>query len=373
MKINSDQDNRHLDYQIVFLISSPLQALACWLILNDDIFNKRANIIVGIEGHCSIPDLPNVTKIKLKDTRKSKKNIKDNIKTILPIIHGKCDLWVSDLLWPMNNAIYSSFRATKYLKSINFIDEGTVMYVNTSKSYYLYIRELMKSLILKLYFKHYSFPSRKLYSESERNGRIAAYNPELINNFKNIFKISIEPKNIDQYAKSYIKNNQKIEIENINSSDNSVLILAQPYYRVLKSDLYKDILTALKIYLNQRGFSNIFIKLHPSETIEDFNIHYSQLGFQIVFSDLKSIPAEIILSKLDSKVIVASFGTSAFINARKFGFQGEMLVYGLETIVLNSIPFQAKLQLQFLKDLYIKSDCNLVEFISNSVKAVHQA
>ena len=360
------------DTQTVFLISSPLQALACWLILKDDNFIKQSNIIVFTEGRYELPAILGVNQIQLENTRKNKKNIKSNLEVITSNIDLKCELWVSELLWPMNNAIYSNLIARNKIKTVNFLDEGTVMYFNLTHSDYKYIRELLKSFILKFYFKYYTFPSRKTFSESEEDGKIAAFNPELIDKFKNVEKILINHDIVDEFGDSFLKKEHKIEISTINNSKEAVLVLSQPYYRVMKADRYNSILIDLKCYLNYRGVDEIFIKLHPSESLEDYKKYYQHLGFKLVFSGLRSIPAEILLSKLNKNVKVASFGTSAFINARKFGLFGEMIVYGLEQIVLYSIPFQAKKQVIFLTDLYKKSGCTVVEFISNNSEVPHE-
>ena len=145
------------DTQTAFLISSPLQALACWLILKDDNFIKQSNIIVFTEGRYELPAILGVNQIQLENARKNKKNIKSNLEVITSNIDLKCELWVSELLWPMNNAIYSNLIARNKIKTVNFLDEGTVMYFNLTHSDYKYIRELLKSFILKFYFKYHLF------------------------------------------------------------------------------------------------------------------------------------------------------------------------------------------------------------------------
>lgn len=372
MKGKPEVGKQHSGIQMIFLISSPLQALACWLIIKDNSFLKKSNIIVFTEGYYTLPDTANVKRIEVKNTRKNKKNIKDNIEIISSSIHGKCELWVSELLWPMNNAAYSNLKANNRIKSVNFFDEGVVMYFNTTHTTYQYARELLKSFILKFYFKHYTFPSRKMFSESEKNGRVASFNPELIDNFKNIEKICIKQNIINEFAENFIKKNHKREIDRINKSKEPVLILAQPFYRVMQSSKFEEILIKLKNYLNSRDVSDIFIKLHPSESLKDYKSHYHHLGFKLVFSDLQSTPAEVLLSKLNRNVKVASLGTSAFINARKFGFCGEMIVYGFEQIVLNTVPLQAQRHITLLTDLYKKTGCNVVGFMSNKVQLPHQ-
>ena len=372
MKSKPEVAKQHSAIQMIFLISSPLQALACWLIIKDNSFLKKSDIIVFTEGYYTLPDTANVKKIEVKNTRKNKKNIKDNIKIILSSIHGKCELWVSELLWPMNNATYSILKANNRIKSLNFFDEGVVMYFNTTHTTYQYARELLKSFILKFYFKHYTFPSRKMFSESEKDGKIAAFNPELIDNFKNIEKIYIKQNIINEFAENFIKKSHKKEIDRINKSKVPVLILAQPFYRVMQSNKFEEILIKLKNYLSSRDVSDIFIKLHPSESLKDYKSHYHHLGFKLVFSDLQSTPAEIILSKLNRNVKVASFGSSAFINARKFGFCGEMIVYGFEQIVLNTVLLQTQRHITLLKDLYKKTGCNVVGFMSNNDVLPHK-
>jgi hypothetical protein len=362
----------HFDTQIIFLISSPLQALACSLILKDDNFLKKSNIIVFIEGDYKLPVIPGVSQIQLANTRKNKKNVKHNLEMVISNIDLKCELWISELLWPMNNAVYSNLIAINRIESVNFLDEGAVMYFNITHNTYPYARELLKSFILKFYFKYYTFPSRKMFSESETNGRIAAFNPELIDNFKNIEKIHIKKKIVDEFGDNFIKKNHIKDINAINKSKEPVLFLAQPFYRVMKSGKFDNILIELKKYLNSRGVSDIYIKLHPSESLKDYEKHYHHLGFKLVFSDLQSIPAEIILSKLNENIKVASFGTSAFLNARKFGFYGEMIVYKFEQIISAFIPFKAQRQIALQTELYKKSGCNVVSSISNDSEGLHE-
>lgn len=360
-------EKQHFGIQSIFLISSPLQALACWLIIKDINFQKKSNIVVFTEAYYTLPDNPNFKQIRLKDTRKSKRNIKDNIGIISSNIYGNCELWVSELLWPMNNAVYSNLKAKNKIKSVNFFDEGVVMYFNISHIKYQYAREFLKSLILKFYFKNYTYPSRKLFSESEKNGKILAFNPELINNFKNIEKISIKRNIINQFAKNFIKKHHQKEIDIINNSKKPVLVLAQPYYRVMKTSKFDNILIGLKEFLNSSDVGDLFIKLHPSESLKDYTDYYHQLGFKLVFSDLQAVPVEIILSKLKEKVKVVSFGTSAFINARKFGFNGEMIVYEFEKLVSSIVPFEAQKHITLLTDLYKKAGCKVVNLRSHNV------
>ena len=346
---------------MVFIISSPLQALACWLILKDDNFVKNSNIIVFTEGYYSLPKDLDIKQIKIRNTRNAKKNISHNIEVILLNISSKCELWVSELSWPMNNAIYSTLLANKKINSVSFFDEGTVMYFNSSHTSFRFIREFIKSLILKLYFKHYKLPSKNAFTECKKNGRIAAFNPELIEDSINVEKILINPLAVSEFTNYFFKEKHNIEISSINNSKDAVLVLSQPYYRVFQGEKYSAILTGLKQYLNTRSVGEIFIKLHPSESLEDYKKYYHHLGFKLIFSDLQFIPAEIILSQLNTSIKVVSFGTSAFINAKKFGFFGEMIVYGLSHIVQYSVPFQVQKHRSSLTNLYEKSGCNMVD------------
>ena len=357
---------------VVFLISSPLQALACWLIIKDDKFLKKSNIIVFTEGEYELPVIKGVSQIKLLNTRKNKKNVKRNLEVIMSNIDVNCELWVSELLWPMNNVVYSNLLALNRIESVNFLDEGVVMYCNITHSTYAYAREFMKSFILKLYFKHYTLPSRKMFSESKKNGRIVAFNPELIKNFENVEKINLNEMLIDKFSANFIKNHHKNDIDEINKSKKSVLILAQPFYRVMKLGQFDKILLELKKYLIGRDINNIFIKLHPSESLKDYEKYYRELGFKLVFSDLETTPAEIILSKLNKNTKVASFGTSSFINARKFGFFGEMIVYEFEKITSAMIPFKAEQQIALLTELYEKTGCNVVNSICSDTGERHR-
>lgn len=349
--------------QAVFLISSPLQALACWLILKKGNIVQSREVLIFLEGHYEIPVLPCVEIVKLKNTRREKKSINENIGIILSKVDRKIDLWVSDLLWPMNNAAYSTLLANGLVKSVNFVDEGVVMYSNVMEARYYYIRELLKSIVFKFYFKNYSILPRKMYSIG--NGKIAVFNPHLVgDDLENIVEIPASQADIDVFSKYFIRERNFEEISTINGGDSSVLVLSQPYYRVMKSEYFNEILVGLKRYLEQIGSVDVYIKLHPSETLDDYNQYYRHLGFKLVFAGLRSSPVEIILSKLNKKVRVASFGTSAFVNGRKFGFGGDMIVYGLKKLVKQSIPFQAQLHINMLIKLYTRSGCVIVDHLA---------
>ena len=49
-----------------------------------------------------------------------------------------------------------------------------------------------------------------------------------------------------------------------------------------------------------------------------------------------------------------------------------MIVYGLEQIILNTVPLQVQRHITLLTDLYKKTGCNIAGFISNNVELPHE-
>ena len=109
----------------IFLCSSPLQALICWIILREDYQLSNSKVIIFCEEDYYFPIMKeNIQIIRMKKTRGCNiENIKKNISEILEYIKFPANLWVSDILWPMNNALYTELKIKKRLKIINFYDE----------------------------------------------------------------------------------------------------------------------------------------------------------------------------------------------------------------------------------------------------------
>ena len=82
--------------------------------------------------------------------------------------------------------------------------------------------------------------------------------------------------------------------------------------------------------IDSLGVTRRFIKLHPSENIDDFNKYYKSFNFILV--DIGNNPMETILNTLPTNIILMSNNSSTLIFANKLGFKGEVYSFGLDWI-----------------------------------------
>jgi hypothetical protein len=122
--------------------------------------------------------------------------------------------------------------------------------------------------------------------------------------------------------------------------DRAALVLGQPYHRINQAG-FKTLLAGLAQHLRQTGCSRVFVNLHPSEGMEVFESYYRDLGFEIGCPDMNA-PVESIMQALPATSTLVSFNSSALLNARKFGFRGEVIAYGLDWVAAQ-YPFQPSL------------------------------
>lgn len=97
----------------------------------------------------------------IESARGNQKAIKNNFIKIENYVNGKSVLWVSDLFWPMNNFTYASLLKSNKISSINFFDEGMVLYWRKNVGLIRFLREILKSLALKIELGSYSFVPTK--------------------------------------------------------------------------------------------------------------------------------------------------------------------------------------------------------------------
>lgn len=314
------------------LISSPLQALVFWIIYNSDSNLNEINFTVFIEDGYMLPSHPN---LKIKYIHSTRGNKFDAIKTNIGLIENEISnditLWVSDLLWPMNNACYSFLKNRRCLAKVNFFDEGMVMYWQEKLNLYRYLKEVLKFKVYQ--FKHsisFATPKRMLFYDNNKNGDVYAIHPRLLKYKKRTHQIIIEDVHVNSFRHE-LAGNINFHHSIYNQASKNVFFLSQPFYRVTDLKNFKSVIYRLTNLLKKSGYDNLYVKMHPSESISDFKNLYKDLGFEMVF-DSSILPIEAYLSKLNSKSSLVSFNSSALLNAREFGFKGDIISAGLDWV-----------------------------------------
>jgi hypothetical protein len=322
----------------VFLISSPLQALVVYLLLSDSKLYRINSPIVFLEGSYALPPLNDVRMIRVSDTRaRNATELKENAALIDNEIESPCNLWVSDLLWPMNNLAYSKLLAAEKISTLNFFDEGLVLYLKYKLSLATYFREVVKALILRARYSSYSIPARKPFSDNFLNGRILAIHPELIGLDSGVERLEIDVTKVRDFSRL---SGDSINQSKIAQASSPLLFLSQPYHRFSSASEFGGMMKDLVKYLEKSGFTELFIKLHPSESLDDFRKYYSAFGFSKVLEDMRS-PIEANVMNLSSTSTLLTFNSSALLNVKRFGFKGNLISYGLDWVE-KKFPYQRK-------------------------------
>ena len=316
----------------IFLVSSPLQALVVFLIHSDGRFtNSKSKPIIFLEGELHFPACDTAEIIPIANTRWDRSSIpKVAIQLLEHVMEDEIDLWVSELLWPMNNHFYSLLKANKKLKSLNFFDEGLVLYYNHSHNKALYLREVFKSIFFKFKYGEYQIPNRDPFSGYQELRNVVAINPDVMDPNKFKSQLSIKEERLAEFFRQHPLA-KKLE-KSISTAKGSSVLLAQPMYRVIGDKLFLDILTDLISYLTVNGHTDILVKLHPSEGLEEFHKYYQPLGLKTLPIG-SELPFEIFLRYLSSDTTMISFGSSVLLNARKFGFRGRLVAFGLDRML----------------------------------------
>jgi len=341
----------------IFLVHTSLQALVCYLYIKNriNIYSKRT--LVFLEGEIKMPPINGVSFIKIINTRGDKLAVKENIKLIQSYINFNCELWVSELIWQMNNALYSHLLSKDRLKSINFFDEGSIMYLNTEHSWKFFLRQLLKSVILKLYYPKYSLIKRKMYFTNKKNGLVLAINPNLIEGSNhNIIELEYDKDMVSKFL-SIVEQKDAQYLNDI-FKDRIILFLSQPYYRIISEKKFNEFLEQVSRVIDNDQSGNLYIKLHPSEKLDVYEKYYKKFGFKIL-DKCSSVPMEALLHLLTPDSVIVSSNSSLFFNARKFGFKGEIISVGLDLItkqVYYSSDTYYKRYIRLLK----KFDCKIV-------------
>ena len=316
----------------VFLVSSPLQALVVFLIHSDGRFsNPIKKPLIFLEGELHFPPCDTAEVIPISNTRWNRSSIpKVATKLLEYLMEDEIDLWVSELLWPMNNHFYSLLKENKKLKSLNFFDEGLVLYYNHKHNKALYLREVLKSIVFKFIYGKYQIPNRDPFYGYQELRNVVAINPDAMDPNKFKSQLLIKEKRLAEFFRTY-PSAQKLE-KSISAVKGSSVLLSQPMYRVIGDDLFLDILTDLISYLSDNGYTDVMVKLHPSEGLEEFEKYYQPLGLKTLPIG-SELPFEIFVRNLSKDSALISFSSSVLLNARQFGFRGKLVAFGLDRVL----------------------------------------
>ncbi len=312
-------------FKNIFLVSSALQSITVFILFKRDAQLRDNSIVFLEEGTALFPQ--NYGKVVvILSTRNNRKAIQINFEKINKFISGNTVLWVSDLFWPMNNFLYTRLLRSENLLRINFFDEGMVLYWRERVGLARFTREALKSAVLKVQLGDYSYLSRSPFFGAKKLGETHAYHKDLLTH-ESVKEIGVEPKDLEEYRAA-------IGIENLNipASDFSggvALFLAGPYYRLSSKSEFSDLLSKLVAYLNECGLYNQIIKLHPTESNQDYLDHYRCHGFKLI-DCVSSIPVEAYADLMGNIDCIVGFNSSALLNLRKFSFKGNLVSFGLD-------------------------------------------
>lgn len=346
----------------LILISSPLQGLVVSLLLSSESSLKFGKVIIFLEGEGSFPSLPNVEVFYLQNTRgQGQKNICNNLDVVLKKIHSRCRLWVSDLLWPMNNATYSALLKFRMLHKVNFFDEGVVLYWMEKISVLRYFRENLKNAILEHRFgvDLTKVPMKPFYG-NHRNGKVFALHPELLNYRRLISPIRVDKDVVIKFDSVIDADIPPSGLSQVAVNKPAALLLSQPHYRVTTDESFRRLVCRITNYLRAIGYDALYVKLHPSEGDNVFREYYGYLGYKKVFQGARA-PIEAKLHAISPNTALVSFNSSALLNAKKFGYDGRTISYGLDWVA-DQYPLQ-RLTVMKQKSLFIQAG---VEIVSDS-------
>ena len=317
----------------LIIISSPLQALVVWLLLNSVVPLKQGKVIVCIEGSYHLPHMPGMRIINISDTRnRDCATIKNNLELMMKSVQSSLRLWVSDLFWPMNNAVYSALLDKGSLDKVTFFDEGIVLYWMERLTALRFGRELLKFAILKQRSNmSFTTPSIRPFYGNRRNGEVYALHPELLNHDALIRPIRVDFDAIGQFNKALNGDDEVLDFTQWGEGGTVALLLNQPYYRISTREKFHSLVTNATSIIRSMGYSDLYVKLHPSDSSSVFSEFYQPLGYQNILESAR-IPIEATLHAMRPDTALVSFNSSVLLNASAFGFRGKVISYGLDWI-----------------------------------------
>jgi hypothetical protein len=188
-------------------------------------------------------------------------------------------------------------------------------------------------------------------------GSVFAINPELLNANKWVRPVLVDMDVVQKFDEAFDYSNRVGGFSLAFGSSPAVLLLSQPHYRVTSEANFLRLLSNVTHYLRSRGYERLFVQLHPSEDSALFAKYYRPFDFQEAFQTARS-PVEARLHAVPSNTALVSFNSSALLNARKFGFRGKVISYGLNWIS-DCYPFQRAL-LNKQRSLFVRSGVEIV-------------
>jgi hypothetical protein len=312
--------------QSIFFVSSPLQAFVVFSIVSESsCFKPKADVIIFVEEGIYFPKIADVVVVPLSTTRGNKGSIRDNMLTVLKYISGSVNLWVSDLMWPMNNHAYSELKSRALIGSINFFDEGVVNYLNHGDCAYRYVYEILKSLALKLRLGKYSLPRRTPFFGYEKQKYFCVLNPHIFNKSKAVTGILFSDRTVSKFSNEF--KNELAKTKRFLRSSDCCVFVSTPMYRVFGEDHFERAMRKLCEFLDSRKIEKRFVKMHPSESLDEYEKIYKPFGFDLLHIS-KEVPFELFVSSLRAKSVLIGFNSSALLNAKKFGCSAQVILYG---------------------------------------------
>lgn len=337
-----------------FLISSPLQAVVVDALLCSEPGLDREGAIIFVEDERFVDFFEGLTCVTIRDTRlDGRRQIAENLRSIDGYLSGEVTLWVSDILWPMNNALYTHLKREGRLRTVNFFDEGMVLYWQEQLTRLNRVREWVKFRVLgrKLGLR-FTPPPRAPFYGNALNGKVYALHPEFLSNAELVRPLELD---LDRVGRMAAQLNDATG--SATALEGAALVLSQPYYRVAEEDDFALVVAGLARHLRDSGHERLYVKLHPSEGASLFDRYYRDHGFEIAFPEMKG-PVEIVLRSFPASCTLASYNSSALLNARKFGFKGRSVSYGLNWVA-TKYPIQRNL-FSFNTSLLEQADVSIV-------------
>lgn len=307
----------------IYIVSSPLQLFHVFLLLKKNFKEKNIvfteNLIFESFMGCKVVNIP--------DTRGNFKNYDNVYVNIKKFLSEEVNLYVSDPFWPFNNYVITRLNKDKLVKNLYYYDEGLVLYWLNKLSCMRWLREIYRYIYFSLKIKYFT-RVRRFPFNYPKNSNIISFRPDLLVENKNIIVSKVNHNDLVEYL-----NHQNYSQE-FNNKKKCLIFLAQPYYRIFGNKIYREMCNKVDEIASNFGYEDVFIKMHPSENIADYNTHYKK--YKILNGRNREIPFECLSAIIPDNYSIISFNTSSFIFLKNFGFKGEMYSVGLDIIAKNS-------------------------------------
>lgn len=231
----------------------------------------------------------------------ARKRCKDSIKKVGNILknYDYINLFLSDIQWPLNNALYGKFikgeckNNRRRIELCNFPD-GIVNLYFAYPNFKQKIKNIIKSLFgLVLSSPYYYF-----------NCDIAGL--EISNKI-----YSLMPESISE-VKDKIVSIPKLRIVSNYNDINSCIFLGQPYHKLMPAKKYISLMEKAASFTKKLDYEKYYYKAHPSEsTKESWNI-FKNYGFELI-NDNRTIEEMFLYNQMGC---IVSFNSSALIHLK---------------------------------------------------------